>query len=364
MADDGAFVAAWQSNGQDGNSFGILARRFDSLGAPQAVEFQVNSFTDSAQQVPAVALSGAGGFAIAWESTFQEGVSQPGIFARRFDSSGAPQASEFHVNTYTPNNQANPALAIAVDGHLMVVWESDGQDGGSGGVFAQRFGSSGSAEGVELQVNTFTIGNQYNSRIEVDTEGDFVVAWTSPRDGNSFGIFAQRFDSAGARLGVEFQVNTYTTGSQTAPALGMDGEGGFVVAWESSGQDGNLEGIFAQRFGAEFASLDVDANDAFTPLTDALLILRYAFGFTGPTLTAGAVGSDCTRCTAGAIESYIASIVTVLDVDDNGAFLPLTDALLVLRWAFGFTGSTLVTGAVGAGCMRCDAPAIEAIWLR
>ena len=132
------------------------------------------------------------------------------------------------------------------------------------------------------------------------------------------------------------------------PALGMDAEGGFVVAWESNGQDGNFEGIFAQRFGAEFASLDVDANGAFTPLTDALLILRYAFGFTGPTLTTGAVGAGCTRCTAGAIESYIASIVTVLDVDDNGAFQPLTDALLILRWAFGFTGSTLVTGAVGA----------------
>ena len=360
MADDGAFVAAWQSTSQDGNGFGIFGRRFDSLGAPQAVEFQVNSFTDSAQQMPAVALSAAGDFVIAWESTFQEGVSQPGIFARRYDSSGSPQASEFHVNTYTPDNQVNPALAIAADGRFMLVWESDAQDGGSGGVFAQRFGSSGSAEGVELQVNTFTIGNQHNSRIEVDTEGDFVVTWTSPRDGNSFGIFAQRFDSAGARLGVEFQVNTYTSSSQSAPALGMDGEGGFVVAWESTGQDGDLEGIFAQRFGAEFASLDVDANGEFAPLTDALLILRYAFGFNGATLTSGAVGPGCTRCTAAAIESYLTSIATQLDIDDNDAFQPLTDALLILRRGFGFSGSTLVNGAVGAGCMRCDAPAIEA----
>ena len=139
----------------------------------------------------------------------------------------------------------------------------------------------------------------------------------------------------------------------------MDGEGGFVVAWESSGQDGDFEGIFAQRFGAEFASLDVDANGAFTPLTDALLILRYAFGFSGSTLTTGAVGPGCTRCTAPAIESYIASIAMLLDVDDNDAFQPLTDALLILRRAFGFTGLTLVTSALGAGCMRCDAPAIE-----
>ena len=227
-------------------------------------------------------------------------------------------------------------------------------------MFAQRFGSSGSPEGVEFQVNTFTNGNQYDTRVEVDTEGDFVVVWTSNEDGNGFGVFAQRFDSAGARLGVNFQVNTYTPGSQTAPALGMDGDGGFVVAWESSGQDGDFEGIFAQRFGAEFASLDVDANGAFTPLTDALLILRYAFGFRGSALITGAVGLGCTRCTAPAIESHIASITMLLDVDDDDAFKPLTDALLVLRRAFGFTGVTLVAGALGEDCMQCDAGDIAA----
>ena len=39
---------------------------------------------------------------------------------------------------------------------------------------------------------------------------------------------------------------------------------------------------------------------------------------------------------------------------------PLTDGLLVLRYLFGFTGDTLITGAVGANCTRCDAPSIEA----
>ena len=38
---------------------------------------------------------------------------------------------------------------------------------------------------------------------------------------------------------------------------------------------------------------------------------------------------------------------------------PLTDGLLALRFLFGFTGSTLTTGAVGQGCTRCDAAMIE-----
>ena len=40
--------------------------------------------------------------------------------------------------------------------------------------------------------------------------------------------------------GDEFQVNTYTTGYQKKPAVGMGSDGAFIVTWESgsSSQDG------------------------------------------------------------------------------------------------------------------------------
>jgi hypothetical protein len=50
----------------------------------------------------------------------------------------------------------------------------------------------------------------------------------------------------------------------------------------------------------------------------------------------------------------------ILDVDGNGTVDPLTDLLLGLRYSFGFRGNTLINGAVGVGCTRCDAPSIEA----
>jgi hypothetical protein len=48
------------------------------------------------------------------------------------------------------------------------------------------------------------------------------------------------------------------------------------------------------------------------------------------------------------------------DIDGNGAEQALSDALLLLRYLFGLRGDALVSGAVGAGCTRCDATAIEA----
>jgi hypothetical protein len=96
------------------------------------------------------------------------------------------------------------------------------------------------------------------------------------------------------------------------------------------------------------------------PLTDGLLVLRHGFGFSGGTIVTGAVGSGCGRCTGPEVTAYLNSIAGQLDIDDNGAFGALTDGLLVLRHLFGFTGATLVNGAVAANCNRCDAGEIDA----
>ena len=60
--------------------------------------------------------------------------------------------------------------------------------------------------------------------------------------------------------------------------------------------------------------LDIDGNGEFDALTDGLLIIRYAFGFAGETLTAGAVDLDnCQRCTAAEIEARLAYVDSLWD---------------------------------------------------
>jgi hypothetical protein len=112
----------------------------------------------------------------------------------------------------------------------------------------------------------------------------------------------------------------------------------------------------------EHGILDVDGDGEVEPLTDGLLILRHRFGITGASLVAAAVDlANCTRCTAAAIETYLAAVLLPIDIDSDGAREPLTDALLILRYLFGFTGATLVNGAVDLiNCHRCSAAEIEA----
>ncbi len=137
----------------------------------------------------------------------------------------------------------------------------------------------------------------------------FVVAWQSRyQDGSNLGVFARAFHADGSPRGPELLVPTHTELDQNDATIASDGAARFVVAWDDGssgvGLDGSYTGVFAQRL-ALLATLDVDGDGTTAPLTDGLLVLRFLFGFSGPTLTTGAVGMGCTRCTAPQIESYL-----------------------------------------------------------
>jgi hypothetical protein len=106
-------------------------------------------------------------------------------------------------------------------------------------------------------------------------------------------------------------------------------------------------------------SYDVDKNGTVQALEDGLIMLRYLFGFTGPALTAGALGPMAMRTDPAAIIAYLNCLATtMLDIDANGALGPLSDGLLILRYVFGFTGNALTAGALGDNPTRTDPAAM------
>jgi hypothetical protein len=249
---DGNVLVVWSALDQDGSFLGIFGRHYDPSGAPVSGEFRINAYTTNSQVFPAVAADANGNFMVVWQSMNQDG-SGYGVFGRRVGGSG-PLGSEFSVNTYTSNTQSQAAVASDTDGDFVVVWHSGvigtGQDGSGYGVFGQRFSATGVRVGQEFQVSTFTTDNQFGPSVSSDTAGNFVVAWTgNAQDGNNQGIFGQRYDFNGVRQGGEFRVNSYTTGVQRRPAVASDVNGNFVVVWEGRGaQDPSFYGVFAQRY--------------------------------------------------------------------------------------------------------------------
>lgn len=111
--------------------------------------------------------------------------------------------------------------------------------------------------------------------------------------------------------------------------------------------------------GAPQPSLDIDGDGQAAALTDGLLIVRYLFSFTGTSLVEGAVGAEATRTDAAALLASLNGLGTALDADADDAVMALTDGLLILRYLFAFTGTALTDGAVGAAATR-DAAEIAA----
>jgi hypothetical protein len=268
---DGSFVVVWESDDSDGTR-NIKGQRFDEAG-PVGTEFRANTHTPGGQGGASVAADDAGNFVVVWGSAAQDG-SGSGVFGQRFNSSGTKLGAEFPVNTYTTDSQSSPHIAALASEGFIVVWESLKQDGDGSEVFGQRLDGSGSKAGPEFHVNSFTSGRQFYPSVAAGEAGSFVVVWTSygEQDGSLTGIFGQRFDVSGTKVGAEFRINSYTTSYQMDPDVASGRDGGFVVVWTSVGQDGSNGGIFGQRLdrrgekvGTEFAinaQTAGDQNDA------------------------------------------------------------------------------------------------------
>ena len=246
---DGAFVVVWQSLGSaagDTSSYGVQGQRFDWQGNSIGTQFQVNSYTTNSQSRPSVAVAQDGDFVVVWQSLGSAAgdVSSQSVQGQRFDWQGNSIGTQFQVNSYTTNSQSRPSVAVAQDGDFVVVWESLGSAAGdtsSYGVQGQRFDWQGNSIGTQFQVNSYTTSSQSGPSVAVDQDGDFVVVWNSygsaAGDTSSYGVQGQRFDWQGNSIGTQFQVNSYTTSSQSGPSVAVAQDGDFVVVWQSYGSD-------------------------------------------------------------------------------------------------------------------------------
>ena len=105
---------------------------------------------------------------------------------------------------------------------------------------------------------------------------------------------------------------------------------------------------------------DVDQDGKVEALVDGLLVLRHLFGFSGATLSEGAVTSSSERSSAAEITSYLEANQSEMDVDGDGSTDALTDGLLLLRYLFGFRDNTLTAGALSANAERASSADVAA----
>jgi hypothetical protein len=271
---DGGYVVSWTyRNDRYGLNSDIHLQRFDNNGEKIGDEIVVNTYLDKLQNFSEICSLSDGGYIVTWQSYGQDG-SFYGIFAQRYDQNGEKFGDEIQVNTTTEDSQYEPSISSLNDGGYVITWTVLRVDGKEHEIYLQRFDANNEKIGDEILVNTYTDLYQRVSSVTSLEDGGYLVTWSSDgQDGNSNGIYSQRFDYNGQRVGFETQVNTFTSNSQYNPSVASLTDGGYVVTWTSSLQDGNGSGIYQQRFDAQ-SNLDQTEKvlTIYTPIMDNNII--------------------------------------------------------------------------------------------
>ncbi|HDQ98673.1 MAG TPA: hypothetical protein ENN51_00075 [candidate division WOR-3 bacterium] len=283
-APDGGYAVAW-TDGRDGH-LDIHARLLARDGTPRSAPFRVN--TDSAsslQRVSSLDMYEDGRVFVAWEderngradihsallapdgrplaanlrlnddpagvnpqyyaavaagrtralATWTDGRDGFNIYGQFLDSAGQPAGANFMVNEAAGGHRWYSYAAMDDADRAFVVWR-DTRDGGYR-VFGRMFEPDGRPAGASFRVGDADTQELYAS-IAANSRGRFLVSWMDYRDGRRPDIYAQLYDSTGAKVGVNFRVNDDTANSYHGyPSCAVAADGGFAIAWEDTRND-------------------------------------------------------------------------------------------------------------------------------
>ena len=219
-------------------------------------EFLVNTTYLLEQSLSEVTGLTNGRFVVTWQDLSQTGGDTNGYAtrARIFNADGTRFGAEILVNTTTASYQIDPDITALADGRFLIVWtdfSASGGDTSSNAVRGQFFNANGSKSGIEFVINTTTTGPQNEANVTTLKNGGFVVSWTdqSHTGGDAFvaAVYVQVFDAGGAKLGVEQRVNTSTFGDQSQSDVTALKNGGFVVTWTDYQEALDDPSIYAER---------------------------------------------------------------------------------------------------------------------
>jgi len=218
-----------------------------TMGLATADEFQANVRTTGNQCNPALAVNLNGRVVLVWSSYFSSSGRSNEIIVRYVDPNGSPTSDEFQINTIRAGNQTEPAVAFDDAGSLFAAWQGPGLDGDED-IFACILDPNDDPATDQLAVNTDTMGRQLYPSVAAGRNGTFIVVWESQwpdEAGGNAAIRGQRFNAGGAPIGQEFGIDEGIYDCRY-PDVAVDAMGNFAVTWM---QDRTNKTVRARLFG-------------------------------------------------------------------------------------------------------------------
>ncbi|WP_293389146.1 hypothetical protein [Nevskia sp.] len=291
---DGNFVAVWQSQPKNsGGYYSVMARAYSANGEAlgrAAIKLHEGSYSAGDKAVPAVAIGANGDFVVTWVQPYDGATVGTAIHAQRVSASGALIGSVIGVD-FEPAYNSAPSVAIDAQGRFMIAWQAE-RDGITS-IQSQRFNADGTRNGTRRILSDATQFKQEHPSVATNPRGEFVVAWDTFLKSS---ILAQRFNSDGTLRGAPVFIGGPGQSGKPSqrPAVAVDRNGAFVVAWEgpagsSSGYDIVARGVTAtgSLAGPQFNVSGLQPGDQTGAAISINLAGEFVVGWTRSTGSSG-----------------------------------------------------------------------------
>ena len=245
---DDRFLVTWTGGGVfDWHSFGRL---FHSDGEPDGFAFHIGPVLGDQCASADLAYAGDDTLLVAWhEGTIHNFPAScypcsiaVGVLDPKFGdfSQTVTIASLVGVNI-------SPRLALNSDGLGAIMWTQKGcpDNRSCYGVSGRLLNGDGSFVSDELHLSEPVA---VDLALAVSDEGEVLFIWASPQKGLS--VYLRRMSMGDSEPGCINGIGSYANSSGAANDVTFLSGGGYVVVWCTFGQDGDDQGVFAQRFDA------------------------------------------------------------------------------------------------------------------
>lgn len=225
--------------------------------ATNIISYLFNASSSSQQVIGVhdITVSNSGDFRLIWHRT-NTGLSNPGwtedALFQSFDSLGTATGNQkTAISVLSSQNYISQPDIETLNNNFIVVLP--GSTDQVTGILMQRFDNSEiNIDNIRL-VNTSTATGVHNPNVSANSKGDYIVTWEYRRNFNNqlYDIKAQRFDSTGTPVGNEIQINTSDIESfnnYLNPKAAIDESGNFVITWGGVYQNNSFQSILMRLY--------------------------------------------------------------------------------------------------------------------
>ena len=249
---NGDFKIVWDSNDptdttfQDGDQDGIFQKRYSQDGqAYYTQDQQVNEITLGRQRFPDIKMIGAENHIIAWHVSDNSGYND--IIAKIYDVNDNVIVNETRLNQQQNELQDSVKIIDLFNGNFAGVWESYGQDGNGDSIVTRIFNYTAFPQTDDQVANNFIDGDQRHPTICTMPGYGYVTGWDSEFQNNgTSGVYAQQFFLNGTKFGSEIQIHSQPE-FQDEPIVDCY-KNKFFVVWESTRQNSTDTDIYGKLF--------------------------------------------------------------------------------------------------------------------